>query len=547
MSAAETQQTSGTGSTEGPQPAEPSMEQLGQQMVGQADSISEPLEGEYDTQLEVIGDVHDTDIEGYKNYLTSKYGEEGPDAIAFTGDAADNHGIRANGPELDPQEFTGEAKSTYGILDEIGEEFDVPVYKVRGNHEAVKGAHPGNEAVVEEIEEYAEENEEGFEDYEGNYDDFLVEQFDRLEDISYDSVELEGGMTLVGGGAHYDPEEGVDPEKGLEGFLEEYDEDDWEEEEWDDLIGGSWFGLGDIINAAYDSYRSFRGHEKEEYLPDEVKTEAHKEYEDKYEKLDELLSEAGENTVVLTHGAPYGEDGDSIDYMGEERGNQGSVLWKEMLQKHDVDTYFFGHQHGGGEDEMYGTNLVNVGKGQYFEAGLVDGEVEDQRRIEQGELQNWKTVNQIRDDGPEPLYDEIGDGFERLEQDVERIGQQVEQNSVPGEQVDALEGKLEQRKEMLGARKKRVDAISTTLGHETEEIEKDVDVDLGVETDTDSGSQGPAQPQQPPQPGQVDFEEAKEQLKEEAMADGLSEEEAERMADLQIQRMQQRQTQQATA
>lgn len=490
-------QSSGTESPQSPQTApqagQISQEKMGQQLVGAADSLSQQLEGDYDTQLEVIGDIHDTDIETYKEFLTDKYGEEGPDAIAFTGDIADNYGIRTGAPDFDPEVYEEQAKENYGFLNAIGEEFDLDIHKIKGNHEVENGVHPGNEATVEAMEEYAEENEEGFNEFEGSYDDFLTEQFDRINDISYDSVELEGGITLVGGGSHYDPEAGADPEAGLEGFLEEYDEDDWEEEEWDDLVSGSWFGLGDVINDAYRKYKDLTD-EREEFLPKDVKTEEHKDYEEKYDKIDQLLSEAGEDTVVLTHGAPYGEDEDSIDHYGD-KGNQGSIVWKEMLQKHDIESFFCGHHHGGGEEQLYDTQVINVGKGQGVEAGIKQGEVVDYSRVEPDQVQNWDRVSKMREEGPGQVYSSIRDKQDELRADIDRISQQIQENPIDSQSIQSVQGQLDKRGEMLRNEKSMADAISTALGYEKEEI-KEVDTDLDVDAEEPAQTIQPQQPQQ---------------------------------------------------
>lgn len=555
MSQTENQNSSTPAGTDSPSPSQqPSQAQIGQHLVNQAESLEEPLEGDYDTQLEVIGDIHETDIGEYKSLLTEKYGDDGPDAIAFTGDSVSNEDIRRTPKELNPEEYTENLEETYEILDEIGGEFDLDVYKVRGNHEAVKGAHsgkgcPGNEQSVEKIENYAEENRDGFAEFEGNYDDFAVSQFDNLKDISYDSVELEGGLTLVGGGAHFSPEEGADPENGLEGFLEEYDDDDWEEEEWDDLVG-SWFGIGDMINDAHKWYRStIRREEKEEFIPDDAKKKEHKEYEEKFNKLDSLLSDAEGDTAVLTHGAPYGEDEQSIDYMGEEKGNRGSIIWKELLQKHDVDSYFFGHQHGGGEDEMYDTRLINIGEGEYFEAGLVGGEIEAKNRVKREAMDNWSDVKTVRNEGPEPLYEEIEEQIAGLGEQAAEIRQGIEEGEIPEQRASSIQTQLGQQRQQFGKKKEMVDAISQTLGRDTRDLEEDADLDLGV-------SEDPEQPQTETsresgktedEGQQMTPEEAKEKIKQAAMEDGHDEHEAERIAQQQVQQRMQQQAQAAQA
>lgn len=558
MSQAENQDNSTPAGTDPPSPGQrqPSQAQMGQSLVKQAENLAEPLEGDYDTQLEVIGDIHETDIGEYKSLLSEKYGEDGPDAIAFTGDAVSNEDIRRSPQELNPEGYTEDLEETYEILDEIGDEFDLDVYKVRGNHEAVKGAHsgkgcPGNEQSVEKIESYAKENIEGFEDFDGNYDDFAVSQFDNLEDISYDSVELEGGLTLVGGGSHFSPEEGADSEKGLEGFLEEYDDDDWEEEEWNNLVG-SWFGIGDIINGAHNWYRStVKGEKKEQYIPDDIKKEEHKEYEEKFNKLDSLLSEAEGDTAVLTHGAPYGEDEESIDFMGEEKGNQGSVIWKELLQKHDVDSYFFGHQHGGGEDEMYDTRLINIGEGEYFEAGLVGGEIDDKTRVKRQEIDNWSDVNTVKNEGPEPLYEELEEEIAGLSEQAGEIRQAIEEGGIPEQRATSIQTQLGQQRKQFGKKKEMVDAISQTLDHDTRDLEEDADLDLGISDSVEQAqtetSQESGQTQEAGQ--RMTREEAIERFKQQAMENGYDEQEAERIAHQQVQQQlnQQAQTAQAEA
>jgi Icc-related predicted phosphoesterase len=344
--------------------------------------IEKGLDGEYEEEIEVVGDIHNTDVGSYVEALDSKY-DEGPDAVLAVGDLASAEGH--DGVESADQ-YGGMVDENLTQLNEIG----VDVYFVPGNHDAVEGANPG-QGMVDELG--------------ADYLDQIAEDLENVHNLEYDSAEI-GDLTVVGGSHHLRPEipEQFRGEPDLEDFG--YDLEDIANE----LEGGQSHDYGfwsdiPVIGSIVEYVGDFLGYGQEEVSPEDLEIddipedileeqgnyeelqeylEMKQEFEEvkasKKEKLDELLDEAGENVIVLDHGMPFGGDADSdIDYMGEEAGHQGSLVWNELLQEHDVDSFYGGHFHGkGGEkDEIHGTEVYNIGPGQYLEAGYEAEGVED--------------------------------------------------------------------------------------------------------------------------------------------------------------------------
>lgn len=444
-------------------PQEPSMEDVG---AG--------LEGEYDEHIEVIGDIHETDLSDYSDSLEKKYSDsEGPDAFLATGDYFTNSLIRQ---DLDPtpERDLEVLENNLSKLNEFGEKYDAPVITNRGNHEPIKGAHPGNEEAVDKYEEIFEEKHGEIED-----DIFsrIVSELENVEDLEYGTTQI-GDKTVIGGSHFFEPEPdpGTIPEPETS---EIYDEEELEEiadilsEENSHEYGllGSIPIIGGLYRTATDFLFSdeFLGNknfeaselslEDVEKLPEEaydnLVSEEHEaynrqieqiseKYEDKKQKYEELFEEAGDEVILLDHFTFDTEGQSDIDMLqGEHKGSPAvRDVVKEYSDEKDITT-FFGHAHGGGHDEVFGVDMYNVGEGQYIEAGFNGGELETQRY---GDLSQSQEKQGPSEKDMQALKQtlEVMEESEDFESFWEKQEQELEQQL--GEQIP--DEKLEEKKEM---------------------------------------------------------------------------------------------------
>jgi len=238
--------------------------------MSQAQNPRDPyrtLEGDYDLDLEVIGDIHATDIENHKEYLTDKYDSGELDGILVTGDLTTNPALGQPGRDgvEDLNDYKELLDENISVLDEIGDELDVDLYSVYGNHDPVKGAHPGNEEVIDAFEQGLEDHDEEFSDFDGNYYEFLVDNAENLQDVSHGLVEI-GDYTIVGGGSHFEPE--VDP-RALEGAYETREVEVDSGPKASDLVKGPLTGLATLVTAPFGKTVGKTETVTEEYLPEE--------------------------------------------------------------------------------------------------------------------------------------------------------------------------------------------------------------------------------------------------------------------------------------
>lgn len=328
------------------------------------------LEGDHDLDLEVIGDIHGTDIENYKEHLTDKYDPGELDGILVTGDLATNPDISPGRDGItDLSEYRQLLDDNIQVLDSIGDELDVDLYTVYGNHDPVKGAHPGKEDDIDAFEQALNEYDPNFADFDGNYYEFLVDKADNVQDVSHGLVEI-GDYTIVGGGPHLEPE--VDPE-ALEEAYETREVEIEQEAKASDLVTGPIAGLATLGAAPFGKEVGGPKTVTEEYIPEEKKEEF-SDYFEKYEELEQLIEKAGDNIIALDHGMPYGTGLDTV------RGgaSKGSLVWRDLLEEHGdkITGFVGGHFHEGGEAELADVPVYNVGEGQYREFGVAGGEIE---------------------------------------------------------------------------------------------------------------------------------------------------------------------------
>lgn len=387
------------------------------------------LEGEYDLDLEVIGDIHATDIENYKEHLTDKYESGELDGILVTGDLTTNPALAGGKDGIeDLSEYKQLLDENVGYLDEIGDELDVDLYSVHGNHEPVKGAHPGAEEVIEGFEDAISQQEEEFSNFEGNYYEFLIENSENINDTSHGIAEI-GDYTVVGGGSHLEPE--VDP-GALENAYEtrEIEVETENGAKVSDLVKGPVTGLATLGVAPFGKSVGGPKTVTEEYLPEE-KREEFSDYFEKYDELEQLIEEAGDNIIALDHGVPYGSGLDTV------RGgaNKGSVVWRDLLEEHGekITGFVGGHFHGGGEAELADVPIYNVGEGQYRQFGVNNGEIEHS-------AYDWEDIggeappeNEQPDNPQTPEQPQQAPGPQNISPEQRALIEQVEQELQEGE------------------------------------------------------------------------------------------------------------------
>jgi len=427
--------------------------------------------------------------------MTSAETESTPDFTHYT----DMHGAETEGTGSDIALLGGDygdLRATENVY-ELTEMADSVIESASENYSEVK-ALPGNHEVesapsIDEIYDKALNEDGEFDDgseslYEHltgkegedpedaeNIFDLIVAQYDNVEDVSYSSFEI-GDHTVVAGGTHQDPEIPKevydllesDPEKEELGYdeetLEEIADDLTEEDGFNyrgldriPVLGRAIEYVGDKIFDYFFSDPLDIDEISLEDVPEELRTENHESYveqlaeieenyseqieamNEKKEKLQGLIDEAEGPVIAFDHGLPMADDaGLDLDYVERVDAHKGSVVWKELLQENDVDTFIGGHFHGEMEDEVYGTELRNPGEHGYQEVTLGDDiefeaskleahgkDVESSENAESSDINEFveQQVQQISDDAiPDEALEEfmedteISDREEALEQ-----------------------------------------------------------------------------------------------------------------------------------
>jgi len=455
------------------------------------DSTSQILDGDYDIKLEVIGDIHEKDLEDYKETLNNKYSDEKPDAVLATGDLITNTDIRANIPTQPPETAKEDFEYTVDVLDQIGEELGTEVYVVPGNHDPIKGAHPDNEHYIGQIEElYSEEIEDSVFDH-------VIGQKENVTNLEYGMVQLED-MSIIGGSHFYEPE--PDPDKIPTPEIDDlYEEQELEviseilENQQSNEYGtlGSFISGLPLVGSVWDYTANFLGYGtepveaeditledieelQEEYSQRQIMSEEHeeylesyeevtKEYQEKYELMKTLLDNAGEDVVLLDH-FTFDTDGESeLDKLGEA--NKGSPAMRDAIKEFKDDkniTMFFGHRHEPGHEEIMGVDAYGAGE-DYIEVGMNKGAVEDYK-VQESKLSNPKpnfdaqqNVSQPNPVQSQPSRQEMmmkeienmeeAGGPEQFYQETEDILEDILQRSELSE--EELARKKQKRKEQL--------------------------------------------------------------------------------------------------
>ena len=395
-----------------------------------------------------IGDTHG-EAEKVIEDIRDRYDPGDVDGFAFMGDAT-------NMPSRYQQEaglseilsnVTSETvlDEEYGHFDKLGEEFGVPVYALPGNHE--------DEQMYRKI----------------------VDSYDNVEDVSYSSFEI-GDHNFVGFGAHESREK---PIGGFESDIEDVDEEEILEETYEeassatpsDLVTGPTSAMGTMVG----SLLGFGGSNETNTTEDTEETEESYDddgvedtqqpeedprkqiYEEKYDRIDELLTEADDNAVLMHHSVPDAAEieGSEMGYVNDRVGYQGSVIGTEMIEKHNPSLYLGGHHHGQENEDILGTDVFNPGAGNYNEITLEEDNVADSQHYE---TDAWKpdyaaqadrvsdkvddrlrhTIEnlppQILEDLPQELRDQIESGemntreiFEEVQRQVMEMAQQRQQ------------------------------------------------------------------------------------------------------------------------
>lgn len=383
----------------------------------------------------------------------------------------DIHGAVIEGTDSDTALLGGDYGDLRATSDiyELTEMADSVIESASNNYSEVK-ALPGNHEVesapsIDEIYDKTLNDEVEFDDgseslYEHltgkegedpedaeNIFDLIVAQYDNVEDVSYSSFEL-GDYTVVAGGTHQDPEIPKevydllesDPEKEELGYNEETlgeiahelaDEDGFNYRGLDEIpvIGRAIEYIGDKIFDYFFSDSLDTDEFSLDDIPEELRTEEHEAYteqlaeieenyseqieamNEKKEKLQGLIDDAEGPVIAFDHGLPITDEaGLKLDYVENVDAYKGSVVWKELLQDNDVDTFIGGHFHGEMKEEVYGADLRNPGEHGYQEVTLGD-----QIAFEPGKLESPGIT------GESPESEEGGDLREFVNQQVQQI------------------------------------------------------------------------------------------------------------------------------
>jgi len=323
------------------------------------------------SKLLEIGDIHG-EAEEVVDDILDNYDSGDLDGVVFVGDATNmpsKYKQEAGTSDI-ASDLTSKMilEDQYGQLDRLGDELDLSIYSLPGNHE-------------ERLDDTYQE---------------VVNSYEHVEDASYDSIDIRDHK-VVGFGSHESREK---PVGGFDSGETQVDEEveSYEESEDDtkatpsDLITGPPSAMGSMIGSmlgfggsSNSSNESAEPSEENEGAYEENDTETSEEnpkkqiYGEKYERVDQLLTEAGDDSVLLHHSVPDGAEleGTEMGYVNDRVGYQGSVIGTEMLEKHNLSAYLGGHHHGQEREEVLGTEVLNPGAGNYYELTLEDDGVGD--------------------------------------------------------------------------------------------------------------------------------------------------------------------------
>lgn len=380
-----------------------------------------------------IGDTHG-EAEQVVDDILENYDAGDIDGVAFVGDATNMPGKYV--AEEDVSEGLSRLVSQnvldedYSHFDRLGEELDVPIYSLPGNHE------------------------EGFRDL---YEQ-VVDSYENVQDISYDSVEI-GDETIVGFDSHQNREKPVegfdsDGEEGVEEpEAEEYPENSGGSEATpSDLVTGparamgtmvgSMFGLGGSSSneLTLDEEQEDEEYEEESEGESEEEDPQRQMYEQKYGGIDEVLTEADDDAILLHHSVPDGAEleGTEMGLVNEEVGYKGSVVGTEMIEKHGISTYLGGHMHGQAHEEILGADVYNPGADNYYELAVEDGKVTDSDHHDTGiwEPDYGEQIDRVLEGSyqhlPDDIVEQVDDGeitvreaFEMAEERMRQEGPQA--------------------------------------------------------------------------------------------------------------------------
>lgn len=411
----------------------------------------------------------DTELNGVpEEQIIQQYDAEDVDAVVYHGDASKKEGQDIG--TVDHDQYLAQLEDTYESLNKIGEELDVDVLTLPGNHAPIEGNHYDDEEYVAEVEETIEEEYGDFSDFEGNAYEFFVESEsddidnENIVDFSGSVYETEGGVSIVGLGTHMEPELdeevygllNADPDvedfDNDEDILEEAAEEMSEEPGFeygilsDIPIVGSWIEtVGDKVAEVLDYGaehvdpedidledleelgEDFMTEEHQQYLEqlEEVKdSEGYEQFAEKKEKAMELIESAEGEVAVFNHSTPFG---DQNEY--------GSMVLADIVQEcgDDIEMIGGGHVHSPGVYETGDTTIVNAAE-TYTEIGFGDELHTEQHNISSSEgeqpgrevpsreeqvIHQARMVSQMEElGGPEEFISEVGDDIPESQRDV---------------------------------------------------------------------------------------------------------------------------------
>lgn len=448
---------------------------------------------EYDAGVVQLGD---TELNGVPDeQIIEQYDAEEVDAVVYHGDASKKEGQDIG--TVEHEEYLDQLEDTYESLNRIGEELDVDVLTLPGNHAPIEGNHDDDEEYVAEVEEMIEDEYDDFSDFEGNAYEFFVEsgsedvENENIVDFSGSVYETEGGVSLVGLGSHMEPELdkevygllNADPD--MEDF--DYGEDILEEaaDEMSEEPGfeygllsdipvvGNWIEtvgdkVADLLNYGAENVdpedvnladleglgEEFMTEEHQQYLEDLEKVKESEKYEqfvEKKEKVEELIESAEGEVAVFNHSTPLSEENEN-----------GSMVMTDVADEdgEEIEMIGGGHDHSSGVYDIGGTTVVNAAK-TYTEIGFGDELHTEQYGIGSSGaevrtggtspspeqiMRDFRTVKMVEQaGGPEEFLSEVEDEVpeEQIEEVQEDIGELWENREQIENQAQQLQAKAE--------------------------------------------------------------------------------------------------------